>query len=163
MSMKSSTLAGRTPRNKKDYLVVDMDVHVNETPDDLAPYCELPWRKILEGLKAVPYRYLDIPQFAPNYTNIFPSFPDSGGDRRKTVTSVAEMRKNLDELGVDMAVIFPDALLTLAAIRQDDYAVALARAYNRWLTEKWLGEDHGLLGAVVAPHQNPAAAAQEIQ
>ena len=161
--MKGSTLAGRTPRNKKNYLVVDMDVHVNETPDDLIPYCELPWRKILEGLKGVPYRYLDIPFFAPNYTSIFPSFPDSGGDRRKTVTSVPQMRQDLDDLGVDIAVIFPDALLTLAAIRQDEYAVALARAYNCWLADKWLSEDNGLLGAVIAPHQNPTAAAEEIR
>ncbi|MCC7452481.1 MAG: amidohydrolase [Anaerolineae bacterium] len=158
--MKSSTLAGHTP-SKKDYTVIDMDVHANETPEALIPYCDMPWRKVLEGLKDVPRRYLDVPAFAPSL-GIFPSFPQSGGDRRTTVSSAAQMRQDLDDLGVDIGVIFPDHLLSLASIRQDDYAVALARAYNRWITDEWLGDDNGLKGAIIAPHQNPTAAADEI-
>jgi hypothetical protein len=34
--MKSSTPTARIPRNKNNFLVIDMDVHVNETPGDLA-------------------------------------------------------------------------------------------------------------------------------
>jgi hypothetical protein len=30
----------------EDILVVDCDVHVNETPGALAPYCEMPWRSL---------------------------------------------------------------------------------------------------------------------
>ena len=50
-----------------EIFVVDLDVHVNERPEALAPYCELPWRKSLEALEHVPQRYLDIPGFAPNF------------------------------------------------------------------------------------------------
>jgi len=92
-----------------------------------------------------------------------PIFPNSGGDRRTTVTSAAQMRQDLDDLGVDMAVLFPDHLLSHAAIKQTDYAVALARAYNRWITEEWLSDDIGLKGAIIAPHHDPIAAAAEIR
>jgi uncharacterized protein len=33
-------------------LVVDCDVHVNETPGALAPYCDMPWRLSLEHIEA---------------------------------------------------------------------------------------------------------------
>ena len=135
-----------SPTYKKDGMtIVDVDVHAHETPAALAPYIEMPWRKTLEHLSTVPARYLDIPGFAPSLAP-WPSFPNSGGDRRNTVTSAAQMRQDLDDLGVDIAVIFPDHLLSHAAIKQDDYAVALARAYNRWLVEEWLTQDNGLQG-----------------
>jgi predicted TIM-barrel fold metal-dependent hydrolase len=73
------------------------------------------------------------------------------------------MRKDLDELGVHIGVIFPDNLLLLASLRDRAYATALACAYNRWLTEEWLGEDNGMKGAIVAPSQDPIAAAKEIR
>jgi predicted TIM-barrel fold metal-dependent hydrolase len=159
--MQASTLAGHTIR-KDGMLVVDVDVHIHETPAALAPYIEMPWRKTLEHLATLPARYLDIPGFAPNI-GLWPSFPQSGGDRRNTVTSAAQMRQDLDDLGVDIGLLFPDHLLSHAAIKQDDYAVALARAYNRWLVEEWLTQDNGLKGAIIAPHHNPEAAAAEIR
>ena len=86
--MSDSTLTGH--KFKKDgLLVVDVDVHAHETPAVLAPYCEMPWRKTLEHLSTVPARYLDIPGFAPSIS-LWPSFPQSGGDRRNTVTSAAQ-------------------------------------------------------------------------
>ncbi len=161
MVIKGSTLEGHQPR-KKDLLIVDMDVHANETPAALMPYCEMPWRKTLEALDRVPHRYLDIPAFAPAL-NAVPPFPDSGGNRRTTVSTAAQMRTDLDELGIDIGVLFPDHLLLHAAIKQTDYALALARAYNRWLVDEWLNEDNGLKGAVIAPHHDPVAAAAEVR
>lgn len=160
---KSSMLAGREPKAKSaDMLVVDVDVHAHELPAALVSYIESPWRQALENLTKVPARYLDIPGFAPNLGSFPPSLTPIG-DRRTTVTSAAEMRQDLDELGVDVGVIFPDHFLTHAAIKQDDYAVALARAYNRWLVDEWLGEDNGLKGALLAPHHDPVAAAAEVR
>ena len=159
--MQASTLEGHKIK-KDDMLVVDVDVHIHESPAALAPYIEMPWRKTLEHLATVPARYLDIPGFAPNIS-LWPSFPQSGGDRRNTVTSAVQMRQDLDELGVDIGVLFPDHLLSHAALKQEDYAVALARAYNRWLVEEWLTQDNGLKGAIIAPHHNPVAAADEIR
>ena len=163
MTQNNSTIAGHhLPKKLKEMTVVDMDVHIHETPATLAPYCEMPWRKTLEHLSTIPQRYLDIPGFAPGL-DVHPSFPPSSGGRRQTVTSAAQMRADLDQLGVNIGVLFPDALLLHAAIKQDDYAVALARAYNRWLVEEWLGADNGLKGAIIAPHHDPQAAAAEVR
>jgi predicted TIM-barrel fold metal-dependent hydrolase len=160
--MLDSTLVGRRPKRALEGLtVVDVDVHIHEKPGALAPYCEMPWRKSLEFLETVPHRYLDIPGFAPQLSP-YAIFPDSGGKRRSTVTSAKQMREDLDELGVDIGILFPDHFLMLAVLPQAAYAVALARAYNRWLVDEWLNEENGLKGAIIAPSQDPAAAAQEI-
>ena len=163
LTINDSTLSGRPPKQKlKDMLIVDVDVHVNETPAALAPYCEMPWRKSLEALIEVPQGYLNIPSYAQAQSP-WPIFPNSSGQRRKIVTSAKEMRKDLDDLGVDIGILFPDFFLFHAALQQPDYAVALAKAYNRWLVEKWLSEDNNLKGAVLAPHHDPVAAAAEIR
>ncbi len=158
-----STLQGRRPKRALEGItVVDVDVHIHESPEALMPYCEMPWRKSLEALVNVPRRYLDIPGFAPTFSPYAP-FPDSGGKRRNTVTNAKQMRADLDELGVDFGVLFPDHFLMLAILPQADYAVALGRAYNRWLVDEWLSEDNGLKGAIIAPSQDPLAAAEEIR
>ena len=58
-------------------LVVNCDVHVNETPGALAPYCDMPWRLSLEQFEANdPVGHLDIPDFSPGnaaYEARFPS------------------------------------------------------------------------------------------
>ena len=100
----------------------------------------MPWRKSLELISAIPYRNLDMPYFSPQMSIWTPPFPQGSGERRYAVTSAAQMRKDLDELSVDIGIIFPDNFLYLAALRDASYAVALARAYNRWLTDEWLGE-----------------------
>jgi predicted TIM-barrel fold metal-dependent hydrolase len=160
----SSTLEGRAPKKLREGVrVIDVDVHAHETPASLIPYCDMPWRKSLELISNVPERYLDIPFFAPQMAVWTPPFPQSGSARRQVVTSAKQMRQDLDELRVDIGVIFPDNLLLLGAMRNEDYAVALAQAYNRWLVDEWLSEDNGLKGAIVAASQNPGSAAAEIR
>ena len=141
-----------------DVVVVDADVHAHETPGALAPYCEMPWRRALEQLADVPERYLDIPGFAPAL-KLDPPFP--GGFNLRTVTSAAQMRDELAALSVDAGIVFPDNLLLIAQLPNEEYAAALARAYNRWLVEEWLHEP-SLYGALIAVPQHPADAAREI-
>jgi uncharacterized protein len=157
-----SLLDARPPSKQlQDMFVVDLDVHIHESPGALARYCEPPWREALEHIATLPARYLDIPGFAPSLVP-FPSFPVA--ERKHEVTDAAELRADLDALGVDVAVLFPDALLLHAVLRPKDYAVALARAYNRWLVEEWLDSgQRGLVGAIVAPHHDPDAAAAEVR
>src|SRR5450755_3175143 len=92
-----------------DVLVVDADVHAHESPASLAPYCDMPWRRSLEQLSTTPARYLDIPGFAPAL-KLDPPFP--GGFNLRTVTSAAQMVKELNEISVDVGILFPDNLLT---------------------------------------------------
>ena len=51
----AETATGHRERNEKleDLLVVDCDVHVHESPGDLPPYCDMPWRKALANIADV--------------------------------------------------------------------------------------------------------------
>ncbi len=155
------TVTGRRDR-LEDILVVDCDVHVHESPGELAPYCDMPWRKALENVADVEEYYLDIPGFSPGMTWYEARFP-SGHEGRRMVHTAGQMREELDEIHVDIGVLFPDHLLKIAMITQADYAAALARAYNAWLLEKWCSQEKGLLGCVIACPQDPESAAEEIR
>lgn len=162
--MSESTLEGRRSESRllAGVTVVDVDVHIHETPAALAPYCALPWRKSLETIAGMPQPYMGLLGFS-SYLYGWPVFPGSSGGRRMTASTAAEMRKDLTDLGVDIGVLFPDQLLLHAVLQQPDYAVAVAKAYNCWLVDEWLEEDNGLKGAIIAPHQDPVAAAAEVR
>ena len=143
-----------------DLFVLDADVHVHEDPAGLAEYADAPWDVGLREIATVQERYLDLPGISPRAEYRVP-FP-GGSNRRQIAASAAEMRQGLDALYVDQAVLFPDHLLSLAMVRDPAFATALARAYNRWLHERWLSEERSLRGALVIAPQNPEAGAQDI-
>ena len=151
-----------TKERLEDILVVDCDVHVHESPAELAPYCDMPWRKALENLADVEEYYLDIPGFSPGMTWYEARFP-SGHEGRRMVHTAGQMREELDEIHVDIGILFPDHLLKISLITQADYAAALARAYDAWLLEKWCSQEKGLLGCIIACPQDPEDAAKEIR
>jgi predicted TIM-barrel fold metal-dependent hydrolase len=146
--------------NGKRERIIDVDVHVDDPPQALAPYCEMPWRKSLELLGKTPQRYLDIPGYSPAM-RIDPPIP--GGHPRQSAHSAREMREGLDEIGVTEAVLLPDNLLLFATIANIEYATALSHAYNRWLVAEWLHENNGFYGAIMACPQNPEDSAREIE
>ena len=143
-----------------DMAVVDADVHVNDTPGALAPYCDRPWRLSLEELDGASYPYLQVPGFAPNL-RLDPPIP--GQHAARSVNSAAEMRSALSELEIDIGILFPDHMLLFAAIPNIEYSVALAQAYNRWLMAEWLIKERGLYGVLLATPQDPEAATREIE
>jgi uncharacterized protein len=143
-----------------DMIIVDADVHVNDTPQALAPYCDLPWRKSLEALAQAPQRYLDVPGFAPKL-QLDPPIP--GGHEQRSVHTPRQMREELSALSIDIGVLYPDNLLEFACLPNIEYATALSEAYNRWLREVWLqAGESGLYGALLACPQNPEASAEAI-
>jgi hypothetical protein len=71
------------------------------------------------------------------------------------VHSASQMRQELDEIHVDIGVLFPDHFLKIPVISQVDYASALARAYNAWLLEEWCSPENGLLGCILASRRTP--------
>ena len=62
-------------------------------------------------------------------------FPTSH-EATRMVHTPEQMVSELQEIHVDLAVLFPDHLLKLAVLPQADYAAALARAYNAWLVDR---------------------------
>lgn len=133
--------------------IVDADVHIQEDPQAWAPYCDMPWRKSLEQQEEILGLTLG--------PRLDPSFP--GEIARRDVFTAAQMREELDQLGIDIAVLFPNYMLALSMLPNRDFAAALARAYNAWLIDNWLRDDNGLKGAIAAAPQDPADAARQIE
>lgn len=161
----AETVAGQRERKERleDILVVDCDIHVNETPGKLAPYCDMPWRVSLENIeKNESVRYLDIPGFSPGNASYEARFP-TGHESTRNVDTPAQMRRELDAIHVDIGILFPDHLLKLPVITQANYAAAIARAYNAWLLDEWCSVENGLLGCILACPHDPADAAREIR
>ena len=136
--------------------ILDGDVHLNEPPAELAEYAEPPWDIGLREIAKIGGGYLSLPGMSPKADFRVP-WP-GGQNRSQVVTNAADMRRELDDLHVDVAVLFPDNLLTLPMVRDPRFALALAKAYNAWMCERWLSAEPSLRGALVAC---PAAARGE--
>ena len=138
---------------------VDADIHGNDTPEALAPYCDEPWRMSLQAMTTTPGRYLDVPGYAPNMRL---DAPIPGQHEHRSVHTPDQMRAELTNLGIDLGILFPDHLLLFATLPNIEYAVAVSHAYNRWLTAEWLGTS-GMYGAVLACPQDPIDSAAAIR
>src|SRR5690606_37561016 len=93
--------------------IVDVDVHLRDTPGALAPYAEMPWRKSLELMAKRPYRHLDVAGLSPGL-RADPPYP--GGHKPKDVPDAATLRSQLDDLGITDAILMPDNLLYFALL-----------------------------------------------
>jgi predicted TIM-barrel fold metal-dependent hydrolase len=144
-----------------DLWIVDADVHVHESPSELAEYAAPPWDVALHEIAKIEERDLDLPGLSPRAEFRIP-WP-GGSNRPQIVETATAMRAELDALHVNEAVLFPDHLLLLAMVRDPAFAVALARAYNDWLADRWLRHEPTLRGAVVVPPHDPVAGAAEIR
>ncbi len=153
--------AQATRETLADTFVVDADVHLHEDPAELAEYAEPPWDTALREIAKVDERYLDLPAMSPRAEFRIP-WP-GGTNRPQTVSSPDAMRRELDDLHVNVAILFPDHLLSLAMVREPPFAVALARSYNDWLADRWLRHEPTLKGSIVIPPQDPTAGAAEIR
>lgn len=159
----SATENVRTRVALEEMVIVDTDVHVHETPAALAPYCDMPWRVALENISQLRETYLDIPGFSVGGDSTMTAKFPSGHEATRMVFTRGEMRQALDELHVNVGILFPDHLLKLPMLPQPEYAAALARAYNAWLTEEWTCHGDGLLGCLVACPQDPEDTARQIE
>ena len=164
VSLSERALTAGSPDTREtlaELYVVDADVHVHEDVAELAEHAEPPWDVALREIAKVEERYLDLPAMSPRAEFRIP-WP-GGSNRPQVVGSPGVMRRELDELKVNEAVLFPDHLLSLAMVRDPGFAVGLARAYNDWLSERWLRHEPTLRGAIVIPPQDSVAGAAEIR
>ena len=86
------------------------------------------------------------------YTEVRPAAWDAGA-------RLADM----DEDSIDQAVLYPTLLLGIAGHRDTEFAVAMCRAYNDWLSDHTRGGQGRLHGVAILPQQDIAAAAHEIR
>jgi uncharacterized protein len=144
-----------------DWLVVDADVHIHEDPADLATFAEGTLRRSLEAHRQ-PERWLDIPGLSP-LTVFDPPMGEDAGRELHVVRDAGQLRVDLDQLGVDAAVVFTGRLLGTAAGQGTTYPVGISRVYNRYLAERWLNPSQGIYGAIMVASQDPVASARLIE
>ena len=154
--------------SRGDYRIVDADVHIHELDSDLAPYFELPWRRVLEegGLTREGARNVKGERLFdyPGYAALTPYDPMLGElpEEPHRITSPEILRADLDQRGVDAVVIHTGRLLRAAGSNDYNYATMLARAFNRYLAERWVDPHRGIYAAIMAANQAPEDAAEEI-
>jgi len=152
--------------NYDDYFVVDVDAHVSEDKF---------WSEVLELIDNDVWRQVGMDQFGAfsggnALLNISPglTYQSVGGrighqGRKEPVEGteghpfVTSARRGMDALGLDYQVVFPSAMLLLGMHPQDEVEVVLARAFNRWLTERILPQDERLKALLYLPFNTPEA------
>ncbi|SEH15646.1 hypothetical protein SAMN04487967_2175 [Natronorubrum sediminis] len=131
--------------------VVDTDVHLSIPFDELAEYCEEPYRSITKH---------------PTYTPVH-----RGGWNRYMGGKIETEKENVrsadalyEKICVEFGIDFPliNAFPVLNSVPEDDRAVELMSAYNDYLLENYLDEYEQFLGLCTVATQDPAAAAEEI-
>jgi predicted TIM-barrel fold metal-dependent hydrolase len=135
--------------------VIDADGHIYENDQELFEH--------LEG------RYA-----GRDTVRAFPFFPTLDGYQRGAVHARLDVHKQLetnariwldliDGAGIERTVLYPTQALTCGVIRDTDWAVALARAYNDWLFHRYLQVSPRLHGMALLALQDVGEAVNELR
>jgi predicted TIM-barrel fold metal-dependent hydrolase len=135
--------------------IIDCDLHVSpKSTDEIRGYLPMPWKDRYRGAGR---GFFDNPVHGARLD----SWPAPG---RPPGSEPDFLRQQLiEEYGIAHAVILPRAFCNLHP--DPDFGTAIAAAYNDWLAATWLGAynaDGCFKGSITIAHQDPAAAAREI-
>src|SRR5579884_1653833 len=133
--------------------ILDADGHIIEWDRELYEYLEPPYR----GNPALlGYSF----------------FPSLDGYQRGAILARTGIHKDytinaatwldfLDQVGIASTVLYPTAGLALGLIQDPDWAVALARAYNNWFTDRYYRASPRLRAVALVPLQDVGEAVAE--
>ena len=146
-------------RRYEDFCIVDVDAHHYETDSyaEITEYIEDP---VLRHEARIPGLGPAAASRTPdgNYQEMggrIARISRRGATRRSppdTQRDITLTQRWMDAMGIDIICLFPTPMLALGLTPRLEVEVALARAYNRWLTEKML--------AAGAAHQLDALSAR---
>ena len=126
---------------KMPFGVIDSDGHINEPEDELRTYIEGPYGEIKNRI----HRYLpnDSGSIGGGILVTHSSFDTTLGGRLgangpEGFPTPDEWLAKADEGSMSTICLFPTTLLAYSVITDNDYLVALTKAYNNYLSEKWL-------------------------
>ena len=131
--------------------IVDADGHITESTEALAAFIDPAFRDYGPGGRSRSY------------------YPTDAWDRsmRGTLGEQAGTGKTwldaLDRGGMESAVLYPTAGLSIGWIREPDFAVALCRAYNDFFHHEFTSSSPRLKGVALLPLQDPAASVEELR
>ena len=145
--------AGGRPRRTG---IIDCDVHPGpKSIDEIKAHLAQPWRDRYSGGGRGFFGN-------PVHGARLDAQPPSGGGPGSDPDFLR--RQLIDTYGVAHAILLPRAFCNLHP--DPDFGSAIAAAFNDWLAETWLGRhnpDGVFKGSITIAHQDPAAAAREIE
>jgi predicted TIM-barrel fold metal-dependent hydrolase len=86
-----------------------------------------------------------------------------GRDGRKENPGPEDWLDFLRDTGIEWTVLYPTRALPYGKVVSLDYAVAICRAYNDWVTETYVKRDPRFKAMAIVPMQDPAEAAKELR
>jgi len=135
--------------------IIDGDGHVYERDEEVFEFLEPPYRgkRTLLG---------------------FPLWPSIDGFHRGAIHAHMGLHKSfeinaplwlefLDRTEIAQTVLYPTAGLAHNLIRDPEWAIALARAYNDWIHDRYTKQSPRLKAVALLPLQDPVAAAEELR
>ncbi len=165
--MLAHAIREKNRKKFEEFMIVDIDAHVSEAAfwDEVTDYISSDvWKYNAKSFKERGSAN-GLSNSSPGllYQNAFGRVPHSGitkeqlpsgsGAHKQALLS----RRAMDSMGIDYMTVFPTSMLTLGVHPQPEVEVELGRAYNRWLTERVLPGDPGLLGLLYLPFNTPEA------
>ena len=158
-------------RNYQDFLIVDVDAHhyENESYKEVFQYIESP---------VIRHDVMDSAQRPGRSAMINTSVGNQNLGGRITRSNLRRLQKVpqdgrhrdvamtvewMDSLGVDYACLFPTPMLFMGLHPQAEVEVAMARAYNRWLTDHVLPSNPRLRSMLYLPFNDPEATYQMVK
>ena len=135
--------------------IIDADGHVYENDGEIFEFLEAPFR----GKRTVLG---------------FPLWPTIDGFQRGAIHAHMGLHTSfecnaplwlefLERTGISGTVLYPTAGLAHNLIRDPEWAIALARAYNDWLYDRYVKASPRLRAVALLPLQDPGEAARELR
>ncbi len=154
-----------------DVLVVDADGHVNEDDVDLASRVPEKWRSQapirLKDNQGYPRILLEGRIWSASEgpgPGVTGPFTDKARKRRPGMTDPTERLKDMDQEGIDVAVLFGTQIaLTVNGLMNGELASALCHAVNEWLLEYCSTDPKRLRAVGLIPCQDPPIAVKELE
>jgi uncharacterized protein len=137
------------------YQVIDADGHVMELDDELREYLPAPFGEMW---------WLHTYSLWAGWDGYVRGLRPPGGAVREGRGPTAEdWLTFLDTNAIDRTVLYPTQGLTLGVYQDVDFAVALARAYNDWLADRFMNVSPRLIGVALLPIQDVAESVSELR
>lgn len=139
-------------------LIVDGDGHILEDHEGIArfmpPYYELPGAQPVTAMFP-PLDHFHSAHFATT----------AGRVARGKASSVGpeEWFNFLEDVGIDSTVLYPTRGLAYGKMVNQDFAIAVCKAYNNWMYETYLRISPRFRAMALIPMQEPEAAIEELR
>jgi predicted TIM-barrel fold metal-dependent hydrolase len=169
----SASTAGRTAADIRaglDHPVVDADGHWQEAMpvfvdylrDEIGPGAEAMLRQLTGSFYAEWYAKSPGQRLEQRMARA-PWWPEPSATLdRATATLPALLYERLDELGIDVALVYPSLGLFGLQIHDDDVRMGFARAANRMAQEAFAPYADRLIPVALVPHQTPDEAIEAL-